>query len=42
MKVPLNYLLTCQYHSVQQRTAEQQHRQLYIYTAWCCVLREDR
>jgi len=31
----------CQYHSAQQRTAEQQHRQWCIYTALCCVLPED-
>jgi len=37
----LNFPLTYQYHSAQQRTAEQQHRQLCIYTASCCVLRED-
>jgi len=40
-KAALNIPLTCQYHSAQQRTAEQQPRQLYIYTALCCVLRED-
>ena len=34
-------LLSCQYHSAQQRTAEQQHHQLCIYTALCSVLRED-
>ena len=39
--VALNFPLSCQYHSAQQLTAEQQHRQLYIYTASCCVLRED-
>jgi hypothetical protein len=39
--VALNFLLNCQNHSAQYRTAEQQHRQLCIYTALCCVLRED-
>ena len=34
--------LTCQNHNAQQRTAEQQHRQLCVCTALCCVLREDR
>ena len=33
-----NLLLTCQYHSAQQRTAKEQHRHLYLYNASCCVL----
>ena len=33
-----NLLLTCQYHSTQQRTAEEQHRHLFLYNASCCVL----
>jgi len=32
-----NLLLTCQYHSAQQRTAEEKHRHLNIYNASCCV-----
>jgi len=39
-KAAFNIFLTCQYHSAQQRTAEQQHCQLYIYTASFCLLRE--
>ena len=37
----LNFLLSCQYHSAQQRTAVQQHRNMYNFTASCCVLRES-
>jgi len=37
----LYFLLSCQYHSAQQRASEQQHCQLYIHTAPCYVLRED-
>jgi len=36
-----NFRFRWQYHSAQQRTAGQQHRQLYIYTASCSVLREE-
>ena len=39
--VAINILLSCQYHSAKQRTSEQQHSQLCICTASCCVLRED-
>jgi hypothetical protein len=40
-KVALNFHLSCQYHSAQQRTAEQQHRHLCICTVLCCVCCED-
>jgi hypothetical protein len=40
-KLALISLLSCQYHSAHQRTAEQQHRQMCIYTASCCVLHDD-